>query len=362
MVPVARRNLLAEKLRLAIAIGGVAFAVFLIVVILSLYYGMRSAAGEFAKEFPADLWVAQRGLADLTNSSSEVPLDVRDEVAALSGVQAAVSARGRFLLLKVGKREDRAFLIAFEDGPVTTLAFQKLGYQAPPGRGQVIAHRSIASTGERLTVAGREFAVVGTYAGGTPFGGYSFMNYQDATDLFGVPGYTNFIVLFLADSAQPDRIATSIRQAHPELDALTGEEISRYVGQQVDAFLPVITVILVIAFLVGAAIISLIIYTATIERARDYAVLKALGASNGRLLRIVLSQSFIVGLAGFAIGVPMATIVAANIERIVPEFLTRLDWQSLVPVLGATILMCAIAAYLPVRRIAQIDPAAVFRA
>ena len=362
MVPIARRNLLAEKLRLAIAVGGVAFAVFLIVVILSLYYGMRSAAGEFAREFPADLWVAQRGLADLATSSSEVPLEVQPEVAALPGVRAAVNARGRFLLVEVNGREDRAFSLAFEEGPVTTLAFQKLGYDAPPGRGQVIAHDSIASVGESIMTAGRTFQVVDTYSGGTPFGGYSFMSYEDAADLFGIPGYTNFIVLFLADSAQPDLIAAAIRQAHPELDVLTGDEVSRFVGQQVDAFLPVITVILVIAFLVGAAVISLIIYTATIERARDYAVLKALGASNGRLFRIVLSQSFIVGVAGFAIGVPVAAIVAANVERIVPEFLTRLDWQSLVPVLGAIILMCAIAAYLPVRRIAQIDPAAVFRA
>ena len=55
MVPIARRNLLSEKLRLAIAIGGVAFAVFLIVTIQSLYYGFRSGAGDFARQFPASL-------------------------------------------------------------------------------------------------------------------------------------------------------------------------------------------------------------------------------------------------------------------------------------------------------------------
>lgn len=53
MVPVARRNLFAEKLRLLIAVGGVAFAVFLIVTIQSLYQRMRSRAAEFAQQFPA---------------------------------------------------------------------------------------------------------------------------------------------------------------------------------------------------------------------------------------------------------------------------------------------------------------------
>jgi hypothetical protein len=67
MVPIARRNLLAEKLRLAIAIGGVAFAVFLIVTIQSLYYGFRSGAGDFARQFPASLWVVQPGIGDTFN-------------------------------------------------------------------------------------------------------------------------------------------------------------------------------------------------------------------------------------------------------------------------------------------------------
>ncbi len=54
-----------------------------------------------------------------------------------------------------------------------------------------------------------------------------------------------------------------------------------------------------IAFPVGAAVVSLIIHTATFEKSCDYAVLKALGASNRRLYLVVLSQSFAVGAAGF---------------------------------------------------------------
>ena len=104
MVPIARRNLLAEKLRLAIAVGGVGFAVFLIVTIQSLYQGFRSSAGEFVQQFPADLWVAQRGMADLANSTSHVPLDVQPQIAGLPGVRAAVNAQGRFLRLSVDGR------------------------------------------------------------------------------------------------------------------------------------------------------------------------------------------------------------------------------------------------------------------
>ncbi|HEU4759316.1 MAG TPA: FtsX-like permease family protein [Dehalococcoidia bacterium] len=362
MVPIARRNLLAEKLRLAIAVGGVAFAVFLIVTIQSLYQGMRSAAGEFAHEFPADLWVAQQGIADLAHSSSQVPVSVQPEIAALPGVRAAVNAEGRFLRVEIGGRDERAFFMAFQEGPAATAAMRALGYAGPPGPDEVIAHDSIASRGDTLSVAGRDFRVIGTYGGGTPFGSYSFMSYADASGLFAVPGYTSYVVVFLADPGRAGEVADAIRAAHPELDVLTGAQISAYVGKEVDSFIPIITVLLVIAFLVGAAVVSLIVYTATIERARDYAVLKALGASNGRLYLIVLSQSFIVGVAGFVLGVPLAVVVASFVQRLVPEFLTQVNWRPLVVVLGAVALMCFVAAYVPTRRIAQIDPAAVFRA
>jgi hypothetical protein len=53
-VPVARRNLLADKLRLVTSVSGVAFAVLLIPLMASLYCGW-SEAGGFAKELPGDV-------------------------------------------------------------------------------------------------------------------------------------------------------------------------------------------------------------------------------------------------------------------------------------------------------------------
>ncbi len=362
MVPIARRNLLAEKFRLAIAIGGVAFAVFLIVIIQSLYQGFQSSAGEFAADFPADLWVVQRGMADLARSNSHVPDGVQPQVADIPGVRAVIAAHGRLQRVSTGGREDTAFLLAFQDGPAATAAMQSLGYSGPPGPGEMIAHNVIASRGDTVTVNGRDLKVIANYGGGIPIGGFSFVNYDDATELFAVRGYTSFVVVFVEDPSQAAAVTDVILALDPQLDVLTGGQLSAYLNQEIEAFLPVLTVLLVIAFLVGAAVISLIIYTATIERARDYAVLKALGATNLRLYRVVLTQSFIVGVAGFAVGVPAASIVAMYVERVVPEFLTELDWRPMVTVLVAVALMSFIAAYVPTRRIAQIDPAVVFRA
>lgn len=361
MVPIARRNLLADRLPLAIAVGGVAFAVFLIVVILSLYEGFRASEGEFTEDFPADLWVVQQGTADLFRSTSLIDAGLRDEVAEEAGVRQVVRAVGRNMRVELNGSSERIFVFALEDGPAATEAFRSLGYEAAPAPGEIVANDTVAGEGDTVEMGGRVLEVIETYGGGTPFGPYSFVSFSDA-ESFTRPGYVNYLVVFLADPAMADEVAASFEGSHPEVEVLSGGQLAEYIGEEIDSFLPVITVVLIIAFVVGTAVVSLIIYTATVEKARDYAILKALGASNGRLYRMVLTQSFIVGGLGFIVGVPLAVLVTSYVDDVVPEFLTRLEWRSLVMVLIAVFAMSFVAAYVPTRRISAVDPATVFRA
>src|SRR5262249_29085000 len=94
MVPVARRNLLADKVRLLISVGGVTFAVVLIVVVQSLYQGYARRIGSLAERVPVDLWIAE---AD-TNGfiyASLIPESRQAEVAAVPGVGQVVPLYGR---------------------------------------------------------------------------------------------------------------------------------------------------------------------------------------------------------------------------------------------------------------------------
>jgi putative ABC transport system permease protein len=290
-----------------------------------------------------------------------VPEEVVQEVRRLPLVRAAVPAQGRLLRFSTGGGDNSGFFIAFEPGAATGAAMQRLGFDSPPPPGQVIAHYTIASHGDVIDVNGRQLTVVGTYRGGSPFGAFSFMNYDDAVELFGQPGFVTYVVVFLQNPSSAAEIAARIREMDPRIDALSRDDLDEFLGRELDSFLPVIAVLLVIAFLVGSAIVSLITYTATIERAGEYALLKALGSSNARLYRIVLAQSFIVGVCGFAIGVPAAVLFGVLVQELVPEFVTSLDWRPVVLVLGAVVGMSSLAAYLPARHVAYIEPGAVFR-
>src|SRR3989304_7133791 len=94
MVPVARRNLLAEKGRLAISVAGVAFSVVLILVVLSLYRGWGGLGG-IIEEIPADLWVVQQGTTDPFHSVSVLREDLAEELAGVEGGRGVSKAFSR---------------------------------------------------------------------------------------------------------------------------------------------------------------------------------------------------------------------------------------------------------------------------
>ncbi|KKK61240.1 hypothetical protein LCGC14_3016300, partial [marine sediment metagenome] len=103
------------------------------------------------------------------------------------------------------------------------------------------------------------------------------------------------------------------------------------------------------------------IYTATVEKSREYGILKAEGFTNAFLYRVVLEQSLVTSVLGFFIGAGAIVLVAPFAQDLVPQFVVFVRWQDLLGITGATILMGIIAAFIPVRRIAQIDPVTVFK-
>ena len=116
-----------------------------------------------------------------------------------------------------------------------------------------------------------------------------------------------------------------------------------------------------IAFLVGTLVIGLVIYTATVERQREYGTLKAIGARNRVLYRVVVGQALVVAGAGSLAGVVLAILAARLIMDLRPQFLILFEPSMVAGALGAGLAMAVIAAVFPARIMARLAPAEVFR-
>jgi putative ABC transport system permease protein len=114
-----------------------------------------------------------------------------------------------------------------------------------------------------------------------------------------------------------------------------------------------------LGFLVGTAIAGQTFYNFTLENLKQFGALKAMGATNGRIVQMILLQATVVGLLGYGIGVGLAAAFGQRVQGTELAFFT--PWQ-LLPITGvAVVFICILASLLSVRRVMVLEPAVVFR-
>jgi putative ABC transport system permease protein len=362
-VPIARRNLLADKAKFFVALGGVTLAVVLILVVQSLYQGIRRDYASFIRSLPGEVWVSQKGITGLTFSSSFLTSQAAVDIASIPGVRAVHRLYGRLTSFEVDGDERRIYVWAMAPGGSLTPEEQRI----LPEPGTIFIDRSLAkqaglSRGDMVSYGDAELTVAEIgQVGNVLIAQFAFINQKDYERLFDPPEAANYFLV----SVSPEAIEGVMEEIGRRVDGssvFTTEEFVKAAEETPRNFLPIIQVITAISFIVGLALLSLTTYSATIERGREYGIMKALGASRWQLYRIVLSQSAMVALLGFSAGVGLALLFNRVAGDVVPEFVTYIRWQDVALTLGVAGLMTLVASLLPINRVARVDPASVFRA
>lgn len=361
----AQKNLFAERTRLFISIGGVAFAVLLILVLGGLYRGWQTKLTVYLESLDADLWVGQQGSADTTHSMSFLPASLATELAAVEGVTRVDDFNGRQITVTDRGRDFRLFLVGFDPASGRNGPIAMAQGTAAIGRGQIVIDEAFArkadyALGDSVPVSGRRLTIAGiSTKGNSLIYQYAYVTKEDARDILQLGPLINY---FLIQADESSAVGARLTARFPELNVMTKRQfITNNKALVTETFLPIVGVLFVIAFLVGSAIVGLTIYTATIEKAREYGVLKAIGAGNALLYRVVLEQSFIAGAIGFLVGLGLSFVVGALANRFVSGFITAVGWADAAGVFAAAMLMSLFAAWLPTRRLAALDPALVFK-
>ena len=374
MLLVARKNLFSERTRLAISVGGIALSVFLIGILLALFRGWSQQVGGFVENVPADLWVASDGTTDFIAAASILPDGLGRQLQLLPDVDTVSPLVVRPLeVYKQGDDQDDTFdvqLVGYDPriglgGPLAIVEGK-----SPPGPGEIVidkrtSDRHGVEIGDRLVRGTKSVIVVGKSSGGDfVFTQVGFVTIPTAIDFLKLDPVSarTFFVLTLEDPSQRDLFARRLAVAAPEVKFVTGEQFATETRDRIlGNVLPILIVVLVVAFIVGLAVAGLTIYTATVEKSREYGILKAEGFTNPFLYRVVFEQSMITGALGFFLGAGLTLLAAPFAEDSVPQFVVFVRWQDIAGVAGSTLLMALIAAYIPVRRLASIDPVMVFK-
>jgi putative ABC transport system permease protein len=115
-----------------------------------------------------------------------------------------------------------------------------------------------------------------------------------------------------------------------------------------------------LGFLIGLVVVSQTIYANTMENIEEYATLKALGASQAFVARIVLTQALICGAVGSILGLLAVVPSIGYAKSLIPWIYT--PWWLLLVMVVPSLAMCALASIASVRSALTVEPGRVFRA
>lgn len=366
MMSIARRNMATSPGRLAFTVGGLAVATVLMAFVLALYQGFRDRIASYVDEVPADIWVVRFGNESFFNPSIVANTSVV-EMRNVDGVADLSTLLVWSMKLRFGGQSWDTYVIGFEEDGLGGPVHMKEG-SPTPGAGEIViddvlARRAGISVGDEVGVGVRQFRVVGIASDGNlVVTQLSFVHRNEAQWIIGIEGFVNFVLV----TAEPGRTAETIQTLNDHVPGVTAFDRETYAASSRELLennlLPILLVILVLAFGVGAIVVGLTTYSSIAEREREFGVLKALGAPGRSLTRIVLEQSLACAGAGFFAGQVLALLAAQATTAVVPQFVTLFRWQDTALVLALATGMSLGAALLPIWRITRIDPLSVFKA
>lgn len=220
--------------------------------------------------------------------------------------------------------------------------------------------------GDAFEINDHEARIVAIVDAARSFFGYPFVytTYERAID-FAPPTRRNlsFVLVNPQQGLKPEELAARIHEA-TGLKALSEDEFfwSTIWWFIKNTGIPIsFGIIIVLGFIVGIAVCGQTFYTFILENLGNLGALKAMGATNGLIYRMLICQAMFVGFVGYGIGTGLASIFGfISLKTGQPPYYM----PPIVPllVLLAVLSICAMSAYLGIRRIRSLEPAEVFRA
>ncbi len=373
MVSLARKNLLHDRIRFAITLAGVAFAVTLVLVQVGLFLGLLRKATVTIENSNADIWIVAKNTpnVDFGNPFSET---VFLRARGVPGVERADNAIVQFVNIQLPSGATENALVYGLSDP----AFWNLPWLVEAGRTEdlhrgynLMMDRSAAlrfgpfDVGDYREVGGRRFRIIGRSGEAESFTTTPivFMDFANAQSLLEqLSGNTTYVLVKVAEGSDPVEVAARLRPMFPFNNVHTREEwaaASRGYWIESTGLGMSMGVTVFLGILVGVVIVAQTLYTSAVEHIREFGTVKAIGGSNWDIYKILGEQALIAAVLGFLLGAGASYAVRPAMAKLHLTVLLTPEFSGIVFV--GTVAMCLAAALFSFRRVALIDPALVFR-
>lgn len=361
-VAIARKTLFSDRRRAALGIGGVVLALLIVLALDGIFAGAMRQVTRYIDTADADVFVSQQGVRNMHMSTSSLPMTTLESVAEIDGVESVAPVLYESSALRAGGNRQLSYFIGYRTGSAGGPVAINEG--AEPEAGEIVLDARTASglgigIGDRVSALGSNWQVSGLTAGMTNITNtVSYVRLADFAIARALPDTASFL---LAKTDEPEAVARSI-EAATGLTALTKEQFSaqeRRIVQDMAADL--MRIMTVAAFLIGLAVVGLVLYSATLARLREVGVMKALGSTNRATTSVVLAQAAWTVLPSVAVAVGATMLLGLALSASGSDTAIAVTVGSVTRTTLGAVVLGVVGALAPLVKVMRVDPASVFR-
>lgn len=368
MVRLAWRNLFQNRMRLIVSIGGVALAMLLILALDAIVAGTERQMTAYIEHSGADVWVSQAGVRTLHMSSSSLPEVDLAQVRREPGVASVTPILYVTNMLVVRDDRSLAYIIGLPAGAQAGGPWQMEAGRATPRPGEAIIEAAIArqdgiGLGDTVSILGRPFIISGLVSGTvTLTNSVAFISFDEFAQLRDTTDTVSYVLVKALPGVSANALAVRIQRDIAGVTAQTRAQFAAQERQVVDDMsTDLISIMNLVGFAIGLAVMALTVYTATLSRRAEYGVLKALGARVTHLYRVVVAQAVMSVVLGLAVGLALTMALALVVPSVGGAIALDVRATSLLKVGTVSLVIAGLSAILPIWQIARLDPARVFK-
>ncbi len=374
ILKIALKLLVNDKSKFSALLVGITFAVFLMVMMTSMFSGILTRASATVLNIGAKVWVMDPAVNNVA-SSIPMPDYVLDAVRSINGVKYAVPLYSGGALVKL------------RSGSYQFVTVMGLDDSTLFGRPELLAGKieDIFAENAFVVVQDAEFAKLENPIIGTEFeindhrGVVVGLAKVNTSGLFGVPTLyttfsraityipsTRFTAAYILIEPKGSGDLSYIKRQVQKLgyEALTKDEfiqkISNFYKYNTGLGINVL-LMTIISFIVGLSISGQTFYTFILENLEKFGALKAIGAKGRELITMILFQATFTALTAYGLGVGLATTLIVVARLRLPDYAAQITYGNLGLAFVMVLIIAGVSSYIGIRKVIRIEPFDIFR-
>lgn len=396
MISLAGRDILHSWGKFVFTGMGLGLLIGITLSMAGIYRGMVDDAKVLLDNSGADLWVVQKDTLGPYAESSSIYDDHWRGIRGMAGVEEVANITYLTMQVFKGDTDVRSMVTGITPGEVGTPGwplYLVAGRHITRSHYEAVADIATGfKLGDRIRIRRNHYKIVGltrrmVSSNGDPMVFIPLKDAQEAlflkdndaiweqrrrtaeTPAFNRPGvpdlleavldsqstnpFVNAVLVRVGAGHRPEDVAESIRR-WKRLTVYTRSQMEDIlVGKLIATSARQIFMFLVILSVVSSAIVAFIIYTLTLGKIREIAVLKLIGTKNRTIVGLIIQQSIALGMIGFVVGKISATLLMAPIF---PKYVLLLPMDSVIGFF-AVVVICILSSIIAIRAALSVDPA-----